>query len=169
MWYNVDFNRWVRQLLPPILRSDILIAFIKVLVVPIVYLHRLFLAWCQDVNARLDASGSVILLEKYLNDAFFLKGRQIYIEDATDDSRMYLHFAHEGQPAAYVNDRFHLWQDGEVPSRPNFIVYVPTFLCTSLDKEEDKYKGEHLRRITNILNAYKPAGKRYGIMIYNYE
>lgn len=49
------------------------------------------------------------------------------------------------------------------------IVHVPTFLCTSTDKDEDKYGGRNYNEIKNILNIYKPAGRTFGIELYDYE
>ena len=48
--------------------------------------------------------------------------------------------------------------------------YVFFFEGTSLDAEEDKYGGEHLRTIKMLVDYYKPAGHSvYRITTYDYE
>lgn len=68
-----------------------------------------------------------------------------------------------GNPPLYVRAY------DDVPKQPSFIVYVPSFLCTSIDAAEDKYGGQNLTTILNLLNHYKPAGRSFRIEIYEYE
>ena len=57
----------------------------------------------------------------------------------------------------------------DVPKEASFVVYVPSFLCTSTNASEDKYGGQNLTTILNLLNHYKPAGRHFRIEIYEYE
>ena len=107
--------------------------------------------------------------ERALNRRFFLRNRQIYIESESDDRHPCLYFQAEGKPPTFLNPRMTLWMDGEVPSKPNFTIFVPNFLVSSLNSEEDRHKGRHLAEIIRIVELYKPAGRRYHINIYEYE
>ena len=169
MWYDVDFNRWSVQLLPPILRSRVLVALLRILIIPLAYLHRLFTDYRKKVADRLDITASVQDIERALNRRFFLRNRQIYIESESDDRHPCLYFQAEGKPPTFLNPRMTLWMDGEVPSKPNFTIFVPNFLVSSLNSEEDRHKGRHLAEIIRIVELYKPAGRRYHINIYEYE
>lgn len=169
MWYDVDLNRWAVQLLPPILRSRVLVALLRILIIPLAYLHRLFTEFRKGVSDRLDITASVQDIERALNRRFFLRDRQIYIESEPDDRHPTLFFLSEGQPPMFFNPRLTLWMAGEVPLRPNFTVHVPSFLATSLKADEDRHKGRHLAEIIRIIERYKPAGRRYAITIYEYE
>ena len=169
MWYDVDFNRWAVQLLPPILRSRVLVALLRILIIPLAYLHRLFTDYRKKVADRLDITATVQDIERALNRRFFLRNRQIYIESESDDRHPCLYFQAEGKPPTFLNPRMTLWMDGEVPSKPNFTIFVPNFLVSSLNSEEDRHKGRHLAEIIRIVELYKPAGRRYHINIYEYE
>ncbi|RKW60833.1 MAG: hypothetical protein D8H98_06265 [Prevotella sp.] len=169
MWYDVDFNRWAVQLLPPILRSRVLVALLRILIIPLAYVHRLFTEYRKKVADRLDITASVQDIERALNRRFFLRNRQIYIESESDDRHPCLYFQAEGKPPTFLNPRMTLWMDGEVPSKPNFTIFVPNFLVSSLNSEEDRHKGRHLAEIIRIVELYKPAGRRYHINIYEYE
>lgn len=169
MWYDVDFTRWAVQLLPPILRSRVLVALLRILIIPLAYVHRLFTEYRKKVADRLDITASVQDIERALNRRFFLRNRQIYIESESDDRHPCLYFQAEGKPPTFLNPRMTLWMDGEVPSKPNFTIFVPSFLVTSLNPEEDRHKGRYLAEIIRIVELYKPAGRRYAITIYEYE
>lgn len=166
MWYNVDLNRWAEFLVPPILRSQVLLAFIKVLLAPLVSLYQSFLRNKEKVEQKLNISCQTLSIEQLLCNTFFLKNREIYITEVDNIHRQCLYFQKERLSNVFMNERLKLWGREEVPIKANFIVHVPTALCTSLDKQEDKYKGVYLSKILNTLNAYKPAGKLFSIELY---
>ncbi len=169
MWYNVDLNRWAVQLLPPILRSRVLVALLKIILIPLVQLHAQFMLYRAAIAGRLNVTASVQDIERVLNATFFLHNRQIYIEDVNDEQRTFLYFVREQMPAVFINPSLTVWYPDEVPDKPNFIVYIPGFLCSSLNPAEDKYKGQFLTTIINLIEYYKPAGRRYAIKLYDYE
>lgn len=171
MWYRTDFMELARQLLPPVLRSKVMMALLKVLVAPLRYLYDLFTSYRTGVTERLDMTANVQYLEKVLNDAFFLKGNQIYIESGEELPRTVFYHENESQAPVYVGGVSTLMvrQEDDVPVQDTFFIYVPSFLCTSLTATEDKYNGVNLRTILNLVNYYKPAGRTYRIEIYDYE
>ena len=173
MWYRIDFIRFVRQLLPPVLRSAIMIALFRVLITPIRYLYDKFLSYKNSVDSRLNITANVQYIQKALNDAFYLIDNQIYIETPEDDRTPPFHFQHEGQPPNHFymsgGTPFYLGGIDDASPKETIVLYIPSFLCTSLDAEEDKYKGKNLQIIYNLLNFYKPAGRSYRIELYDYE
>lgn len=174
MWYKIDFIKLAAQLLPPILRSKFLMAMLCAMLVPLRYLYGKFCAHKEIVDDRLNITGSVQYLEKALNDAFYLTDRQIYIVTEEEDDTRNLYFEREVHRTKilYIEGKgpgFIVWNIGEVSVKVNFIVMVPTFLCTDLDNHKDKYGGKNYNTIRNILNIYKPAGRTFTIQLYDYE
>lgn len=162
------------QLLPPILRSPFLVALLRVLAAPFRYVCEQFTAYRATVAQRLCGAAYVQYLEKVLNDAFHLTDGQIYIETPEDEPPVWWHMKAEGQTPPYLYTRrtgsgLVMKQGGESSYRDSFIVCLPSFLCTSTDPAADKYKGEHLQTVKNLLAYYKPAGRTYRIMLYDYE
>lgn len=160
-------------MLPPILRSKVLVAILHVLIVPLQYLFDQFTNHKNAIDRRLDISGNVQYLQKAMNDAFFLEDNQIYIITPEEEYRRTLYFESELQPPtmcymASDGEPLYFWQPGDSTVKYNFVVMVPTFLCTSLIREEDEYEGTYLQKIIDILNTYKPAGRTYSIELYDY-
>lgn len=176
MWYKIDFTRFVALMLPPVLRSAFLLSLLKAMTTPLRYIYNRFYGLKEKTDDKLNITGNVIYLEKALNDAFYLTERQIYIETPEEETkRKAFYFKREAQPPVFL---YSIPEGGEVTlgrkdeyfQNLNFIVRVPTFLCTSTESgEEDKYKWEHYMAIRNILDAYKPAGRTFGIELYEYE
>ena len=174
MWYDLDIEKLGRQLLPPVLRSGVLTALVRVLLMPIRLVYDEFMALKASTDTVLSTTGTVIKLEKILNDTFFLRNREIYIETPDEEERLSMYFERANQKATVM----HLKKEGtcvvlkvrgESTVKVNFTVWVPTFLCTSEDAKADRYGGRNLRVIRNILNRYKPAGRTFGIELYDYE
>ena len=173
MWYNVDFNRFAMQLLPPILRSKTLVALLNILVHPLLVLYNKFMMYRAAVAGRLNITAHVQFIEKALNDTFFLTKRQIYIATIENEEIDFLHFVKESLSGVVFyrkGEEPHIMLNrGEMIYKPTFTVYVPKFLCTSLDSNEDRFHGTYLRTILNLLAYYKPAGRTFRIELYDYE
>lgn len=163
-------------MLPPVLRGRLLVALLGVAIQPIREVYWKFEELRESVDKRLGTTGNVVCLEKALNDAFFLCDRQIYIETPEGEPSRVLHLKLEIQNDAPLlkmkeeaDGEYHVWQKGESQTNINFVIKVPTFLCSSLDVAEDVHGGCHLGVIMRILNIYKPAGRTYSIELYDYE
>ena len=175
MWYMIDLKKQVAHLLPPILRSQFLLSLLCVMIVPLRYLHGKFWSLKEGVDNRLNISGNVQYLEKALNDAFYLTNHQIYIETPEErERRAFMYFFHELQHAETMYTKtegvpYYFVKKNESSVPVNFIVMVPTFLCTSTNKNEDKYHGKNYGIIASILSIYKPAGRTFSIELYDYE
>lgn len=175
MWYKIDLTKLVVQLLPPILRSKFLISLLCVMIVPLRYLYGKFWSLKEGVDNRLNIAGNVQYLEKALNDAFYLNNHQIYIETPEErERRAFMYLGNELQHAEkmYLKTEgvpYYFVKKNESSVPVNFIVMVPTFLCTSTNKNEDKYHGKNYKIIASILSIYKPAGRTFSIELYDYE
>lgn len=175
MWYKIDFTKLVMQLLPPILRSRFLLALLGAMIVPLRYLYGKFCDLEQTTDDRLGITGNVQYLEKALNDAFYLKERQIFLSTPMEEKTPSFYFSSELQHpnCMYLlseDTGFLLMKKGESRVKVNFIINVPTFLCTSVEsKEYDRYLWQYLAIIRNIINIYKPAGRTFSIELYDYE
>lgn len=173
MWYKIDIQKLGHQLLPPVLRSAVLLSLLKVLLSGIRSVYELFWSYRSSVKERLDTTAQTMSIEAALNGAFYLTDGQIRIEADTEEQCDYWHLLSEGVEGETLymlgGTGKPLKQKGEKSTSYSFVVYVPSFLCTSMDADEDKYGGENLKKIKTILNTYKPAGRTYRIEIYDYE
>ena len=161
------------QLLPPVMRGGLMVALLKVLTLPVRHIYEQLTERRKAADRRLGTTANVMYMEKALNDAFYLKERQIRIESTETEDTLFWHRREERQKDNYMYRRTEkgvtLKRRGECSYRESFVVWVPTFLCTSVDADEDKYGGRNLREIRNLLNYYKPAGRTYRIELYDYE
>lgn len=173
MWYKIDLTKLLVQLLPPILRSKFLVSLLTILTLPIRHILELLYVQYETVRKRLDTTVNVIRLEKALNDAFYLKDNQIRIESIEDKSQHYWYQKAENQPTDYMYLKYEhgvvIKRKGESSYKENFVLWIPTFLCSSIDSTEDKYGGKNIKEIKRLLNIYKPAGRVYRIELYDYE
>ncbi len=173
-WYDIDFTRFALQLLPPVLRGEVLQALLRTMVVPLRHTYGRFDAYRRAVSGQLDVTAQTISIEKVLNDTFFLTDGQIYLVAPQKENKVVCFFKSENRETLTMymegdGDSTGFQYNRETIGYPVFMVYVPTFLCTSLVPEEDKYRGEHLQTIKNLLDYYKPAGRTYRIILYDYE
>lgn len=173
MLFDFDPYVLVRQLCPPVLRSDLLQGFIRSLSAPVRVLCVMLRSFRGDIKESMTTTSHVIVLEGALNDAFGLQDRQIYLTTMMDLGEVYLYRSGEGK-VVYMHaldeskPLMMLMRDGAPPGA-SFTVHVPNFLATSTDYEEDNFKGVNLLKIMNIVDAHKPVGKSYSIEIYDYE
>lgn len=176
MWYKLDIRRLAVQMLPPVLRSRVMVALLYVLTTPLKWINAKFKAAKDETDAAVETTCTVASLEAGLNKLFYLRYGQIYIDtpewteratvfykQSEDLAAVYMHEESEGKPT-YLTDTT------EDQPEENFTVMVPTFLCTSLEKRTaDKYGWKNLAKIKQFLNKYKPAGRQFGIKLYDYE
>lgn len=172
MWYRIDLKRLAVQLVPPVLRSGFFVAMLKVLVTPLVHICNRMIGLYESVSDKLNITANVICLEKLLNDSFFLAEHRIYIESLEEDVSSCWHFKKEKAPARFLhmkNGGIILKFKGESSYKKSFTIYVPTFLCTSLDSGKDKFEGKNIAKIKELMAIYKPAGRTFSITLYDYE
>lgn len=175
MLYDFDVKKFARMLLPPILRGPVLVALVGISILPIKFIYETFMAYRQSVKGRINRTCNVNSLEKILNDLFFLTDHQIYITTTLEPLQLYMYSRREKIPPLCLHGAgeihatpCYIKPHNGVSPEPTFVIHIPTFLCTSLDQEQDEYNGRYLIEIYNALNIYKPAGRAYRIELYNY-
>lgn len=161
MWYKIDIFKFAFLLLPPPLRKKKIFAFLKVLTLPISYLHDELMKYRDLCDSRLSVNGQVIYIEKALNDYFLLQNKDIYITDYNVEEITDTYLYDEGDPPTYFYDEDSLnvtyLYDENISGFLRFIVNVPSYL-------EDK-----VEEIKSIVEYNKPAGRLFEISIYNYD
>ena len=96
MWYKFDPLKFAADMLPPVLRSKVLLAILRALLTPLRRLLDRFRQFRGDVHRRLNTTGQTFSLEAALNEKYRLSPGAIYITD-TDDKQLYLYFSSEGE------------------------------------------------------------------------
>lgn len=164
MWYDIDFKRYVYLLLPPALRKPLLRAWLMCIIAPFQTVYAELMAYRKGVMDRLNFSGHVQYLEKVLNDEYGMKGGEIFITDVKE-AVLYTYLVEEKQAAVYLRLKAENGSEQRYVKMVNegggsymgaFVVNVPSLLDTS----------ENMARIRALLNYYKPAGRKYMIVIY---
>lgn len=159
MFYSFDIVKWVRSLLPPILRRNVVLAFVQSLIWPMVYVYELFSLYTQDIRQQLSYNAFTIYLEKFLNGLFGLD-HEIYIEDYREEPTIYLaREAEKVQP-----DYFSRASESADPVYVSnsdlliggFYVMVPSSVATE----------ENIALITRWVNYYRFAGTTFSIKKY---
>lgn len=162
MWYNFDTQRFGVQMLPPILRGRTMLALVKAILTPLVWLSNRFREVRSESRERLASSGQSVSLVDALRRAYDLQEGDVYITDA-EDRRHYLYMRHEAQKPLTLHKRseattapiMHYSDEGRVV--PDFYIHIPDFL-----------EGE-ASDILRLVERYKPAGRKYQIIYYRYE
>lgn len=98
MNYELDINKVVNWLLPGPLRSAAMVAWLNALLSPLASLHGQFLLWSGRVRYDARITGQKRSLQFHLNRLFDPINQQIYIEDATGSTLVYMYLENENQP-----------------------------------------------------------------------
>ena len=161
MWYNFDVQKFGWQMLPTILRGDVMRALLRVLLMPLVWLFAQFRLLQAEARERLSSSGQTLSLIEALRRAYRLKEGDVYIV-ASEYKQPHLYLKREGQRPIYLHragdsELTHLYYEDGARVEPDFYIHIPDFLQT----EEEG--------ILRIIEQYKPAGRKYKIIYYPYE
>lgn len=159
MYWKFDANKFALHQLPPCLRRKGIYALVKCLMAGISYVHSLFSSHRSSVMQQLNHDGTVISLEKFLNDIFSLSG-EIYIKDFRSPN-IYLHYEGEIPEEVYVGyqdegDIFHLSSNQPDYMVGGFIIMIPESMATD----------ENLAMIKKWTEYYRVAGTVYKIETY---
>ncbi|NDW10442.1 hypothetical protein [Dysgonomonas sp. 520] len=158
-YYKIDYRRFVRLLLPPLLRRPLVLAFLDAAIAPIASLYRSFMELREDSAYKLRINGQVCHLIAMLNDNFDFIERRIYITDAEiDEWNQFIWKEKTDRPVMLGNymlqsERF-IGADGI-----DFVVHIPA----SLNLNDDERA-----RMKSLLRYYKLASKRYALR-FSYE
>lgn len=158
--YDINFQVLAAWLIPPKLRGNITIAYIKALISPIMWLYGRFRLYMEDVSYRTSITPQVCYLQKVLNDTFDLSHRRIQILDTPGITALLIHLEESNLPV--ITHQQGSGHDAEIPiihdessydGIYDFVVTMPFQLDVN---------GHN--RLVTILNTYKLAGKVYQII-----
>lgn len=160
--FEIDLNKWVVLLLPTTLRQSKMIAWLKVLVSPIVSLHYKFIQKRNEDLYKLSHNGQVCYLRKALNDAFDPTQRRIKISDGNRYKSQYIYTEGERKPkflgTMYLRDNS-VYDDTGV----DFLVLLPLDIWNSY-KTEIAIGEYRFYDIEALVDFYRLASKRYKIV-----
>lgn len=154
MWYKVNFNVLVVQLLPTFLRKPAFMAFVQVLMKPIIAVYDDWIIARDENIFRLYHTGQVCHLRKSLNFKFDEEKKRIEIKKGDLYNTTYIYTDGEGF-GKYVfpeNKPETIWLRTELETADtglDFLVVVP----------EDIYKTR-LESIEAHVKFYKAGGIR---------
>lgn len=159
--FEVDFNRLAVLLLPTRLRQSKMIAWVKVLVSPIVSLHYNFRQKRNEDLYKLAHNGQVCYLRKALNDKFDPIERRIKITDGSRFTPQYIYTEAEQKPkylgTMYLRDNS-VYADTGV----DFMVLLP-FDVWNNQKTEIAIGEYRFYDVEALVDFYRLASKRYKI------
>ena len=151
MWFNVNFKRLALLLTPTFLRSEIMTAWLFVLVKPLEDLHYQYLQFRKDMIYRLAHNSQVCYLRAALNDRFDRQLRRIKIVEGNAFRRQYIYTDGEQKPK-FLGTMF-LYDDSDyADTGVDFIVEVPIGLVFSIYEMQ------------SLIEIYRLASKRYKIV-----
>ncbi|HLO59067.1 MAG TPA: hypothetical protein VK172_14680 [Lentimicrobium sp.] len=158
--YSIDYNKLIRWLLPPKLRSEFTLNWLKSLVSPIVIIYNAFILYRSDVEYRTAITPQVCYLQKVLNDTFDNTERRIIILDNPEKTVLLIHTDEANKPLMIHKVRSGhdsvtplIHDSSSFSGGQDFTVKVPFSLT-----QAQEY------RMMSILNNYKLISKRYKIL-----
>lgn len=159
MYWKFDANKFALHQLPPCLRRKGIYALVKCLMAGISYVHSLFSSHRSSVMQQLNHNGSVMSLERFLNEKFCLSG-YIYIKDFLS-ANTYLHYEGETPEEVHVGyqdegDIFHLSSNRPDDVSGGFTIMIPESMATD----------DNLAMIRKWTDYYRVAGTIYKIETY---
>lgn len=155
MWYNVDILKFALKVLPPVLRRNVLFAFMKVLLAPLVELQTAFIQYVRQCNDNIRVNGQVIYIVKAIKDYFLLDNDDVYISEL-DVSKKLVYFRNS-EPYVYIsndiNNPTYIYNT-TYNAQLRFIVNIPEYL------------SDRIEEVRSIVEFNKPAGRQFIINVY---
>lgn len=162
MWYDINFEKYVYLLLPPVLRKRLLFVWLMCIIAPFQAIYAELMTYRKGVMNRLNFSGHVQYLEKVLNDEYGLEKREIFITDQ-NESALYTYLVSENQPAIYLHLKAETGAERVFVKNVNEGSYVGAF---TVNMPSSFDTPDNVARIKALVNYYKPAGRKYIIVTY---
>lgn len=161
--YKLDFYRLAVLLLPTFLRKGKMIAWLKVLITPIVSLQYKFQRKRKDDIYKLNHNGQVCYLRKVLNDRFDKEKRRIKIVDGIRYHPKYIYTRAEKKPRFL--GRMNLYDESVYNyNGVDFYVLIPIDIFNK-HKTEIEIGKYRFYDIEGEINYYCLVGKKYKIEI----
>jgi hypothetical protein len=165
-FFELDYDRLVRLLLPVRLRRTVMVAWLQCLVAPLRHIYQLFTAHRSANLYTLGHNSQVVYLTAALNDTFDSALRRIYLTERLPTDPLYLYRRAENNPlwigrnveagsTTYPIPQW-LYNRTEVAtSSMNFLIMAPAGLVYDLDR---------LRALTDKYRL--PSKGNYGVLAY---
>lgn len=102
MWHSPNWMNLVQRVIPRWWRRVRMMAWLRVLIWPVMQLHAAFKAYRLSTLYDMRITGQVIYLERALNDRFDNVARRIYIETQADLTQDYIYRKVEERPPLYL-------------------------------------------------------------------
>lgn len=155
MWYNVDILKFALKVLPPVLRRNVLFAFMKVLLAPLIELQTAFVQYVRQCNDNIRVNGQVIYIVKAIKDYFLLDNDDVYITELDAGTRTV--YFRTKQPYVYISntadDPLYI-TNTSFNAQMRFVVNIPEYL------------SDRIEEVRSIVEFNKPAGRQYIINVY---
>lgn len=157
--YVINYSKLILHRIPVDLRFDDVVAYLNLLVSPIVYVYTLLLSLREQLIYRLTITPQVVYLEKLLNDRWDNAERRIYIIDGPQYDLLYLYTKAELQPVHFYraseDQKVFIFTKGEASQITfDFVIYVPNDV--TFDTAE----------MTALVKDYRLAGKLFTIQTF---
>ncbi|MBT1702967.1 hypothetical protein [Chryseosolibacter indicus] len=159
--YIINYSKFVTERIPMEFRFDDVIAYVNVLVSPLVSLYNNLLPFRDQVTYKLNITSQVCFLEKMLNDRYDVVERRIYIRDGNEYLPTFIFRKAELQPLfVYTKGeaskpRVNIYRKGEVGQFTyDFVVCVPASV---------PYNEREMRA---LISYYKLASKFFTITTF---
>lgn len=168
MSYNWNIAQTIQRQIPAKIKAYYpdafaqLQAWLYTLLFPLESLYAAFVVFVIETNYKTAITGQVVYLEKALNDKFDAVLAGIYISDGDPLNEVYLYdqaASPDSPPNIYDQgdvdpDEDFVYDHSTYEERFDFIVNVPSYVMFTT----------HIMKA--LIDYYKPAGKRYQIVIY---
>lgn len=159
--FSIYYNKVIELLLPIALRKPAIKAYLNAVLKPFKSIYNTFIAYRLEVLTDITHTGQVIYLEHLLNLKYDAISQNIHIIDS-DDPRLdsYFYNDSEGQEVTWLRNDSEgqppswLFNKVEFDGNNDFIVKIPSYLATRQNQ------------ISETINKYRQAGKRYTIETY---
>ncbi len=153
MWFDLDINKLILQLIPTFLRSKQLLSLLFLAVSsPLRSIYDNWYNKRQQDLYKIEHTGQVYSLRKALNDRFDIQDRRIQIFDGNRIEREYLFTPVEQKPRFLDVPMYIYSQDDYAVTGVDFVVVVPEAIIAA-----------HPFELPALINFYKQDVKRYKI------
>ena len=157
-YYNVNYAQYAVQMLPANLRVELLISYIKAIVVPLEELHAQFSKLKDSIDYN--HYSQICYMQNLVNDHFDPLERRIKIRNLILDQDYYLFWKQQHNKPVLLHKQenrqpYMLSRDFELgATNIDFEITFPIGYALSESEET---------RLTNLVNQSKLASKRYRI------
>lgn len=150
--FNIDFDKFLLQLLPSFLRKQKRVALLKSLIYPVRKMDEQFMQYRNDKLYELNHNGQRFSIENVLNDRFDPVQRRIYNTDGYTKDRLYIYGTTEAKPV-YLPTYIY-GSDDYADTGVDTIVWVPNAIAITVDE---------MVEMKALIDKYRISSKRFKI------